>query len=173
MYVVPSMPDDMTLLRVGTTGTWGGREFTLMGRIRYHFEDGYENCWLMNFMEGKKSWLSESYGIYCVCEPVEYKLNAGSVKKLVRGNLVSTPFKEQMEVSAIRQCTRLIPEGELMDVPEMQLRFMSYELTGRSNSGAMATIDYLGGDKLETVEGRFIRFADLKLNNIRALHGWS
>ncbi|MDB5756908.1 MAG: hypothetical protein JWM30_197 [Burkholderia sp.] len=56
--------EDYSPLQVGTSGTFGGQSFTLIGRIQLRYDAGLWNEWNLMFDDGRTGWLSESGGQY-------------------------------------------------------------------------------------------------------------
>lgn len=56
--------DELSPLRVGVTGSFEGRAFTLLGRLRLEYDNGYWLEWFAAFDDGGEGWLSEASGQY-------------------------------------------------------------------------------------------------------------
>jgi hypothetical protein len=53
-----------TRFRVGQRGAWRGRPFTVLGRVRYGYEEGVWDEWYFAFDDGDAGWLEEEDGEY-------------------------------------------------------------------------------------------------------------
>ena len=53
---------DSSPLKIGTTGTYKGMSFEILGRTQAVQSDGYWNEWFVAFSDGHTGWLSESIG---------------------------------------------------------------------------------------------------------------
>lgn len=56
--------EDYTVLQIGTSGQYQGRNFSLVGRIQLRYEDGFWNEWYAWFDDGSAGWLSDASGQY-------------------------------------------------------------------------------------------------------------
>src|SRR5688572_24390437 len=52
--------DESSAIQIGTTGEWDGRQFEIIGRVRYVFVEGYTNIWTMLLEAGNTLLLVES-----------------------------------------------------------------------------------------------------------------
>ena len=51
---------DFSPLQVGTSGSWKGQLFTLIGRLQVQYDGGGWNEWHALMADGSSAWLSES-----------------------------------------------------------------------------------------------------------------
>lgn len=58
------LPPDLSPLQVGTQGTWNGKAFTLVGRVRVGYREGTWNEWCADFGDGTWGWIAEAQGLY-------------------------------------------------------------------------------------------------------------
>ena len=63
--------EDYTPLQLTTTGTFQGRNFSLVGRIQLRYENGIWNEWYAMFDDGTAGWLSDGSGqfVFTVADP--------------------------------------------------------------------------------------------------------
>jgi hypothetical protein len=53
-----------TRFRVGQKGRVRGREFQVLGRVRYQYDEGLWDEWYLSFADGSAGWLEEDEGEY-------------------------------------------------------------------------------------------------------------
>src|ERR1035437_2419218 len=54
---------DYSPIQMGTSGSFGGQNFTVIGRIQLRYSAGIWNEWYILFDDGRASWLSDSSGM--------------------------------------------------------------------------------------------------------------
>lgn len=62
------------LLQPGTTGTWNGRTFKVLGRMGVWFEEAFYNYWFIVFNDDTTGFLAEGYGMYAILLPTQEPL---------------------------------------------------------------------------------------------------
>ena len=55
---------DYSRIQIGTSGTFGGQGFIVIGRIQLRYDAGIWNEWYVLFDDGHGSWLSDASGLY-------------------------------------------------------------------------------------------------------------
>lgn len=63
---ISSVLEDYSPIQIGTAGTYGGRGFSVVGRIQLRYEQGIWNEWFLLFDDGTNSWLGDSSGMYTI-----------------------------------------------------------------------------------------------------------
>ena len=58
--------EDYSPIQIGTAGSFGGRNFSVVGRIQLRYEQGMWNEWFLLFDDGAASWLSDASGLYTI-----------------------------------------------------------------------------------------------------------
>lgn len=58
--------EDFSPIQIGTAGTFGGRNFTVVGRIQLRYERGMWNEWYVLFDDGAASWLGDASGQFTI-----------------------------------------------------------------------------------------------------------
>jgi hypothetical protein len=54
-----------SVFEAGKTGKLGGREFLVLGRIRFDYEDGFWDEWYINYLDdGSEGWIQEDDGSF-------------------------------------------------------------------------------------------------------------
>lgn len=158
---------DSSPLKIGTTGTYKGMSFEILGRTQAVQSDGYWNEWFVAFSDGHTGWLSESIGEYCLTVedtieeyPDFNNTNIGSIFNY-KGTSYIIANKGRAQVTAF--------EGELNFDP--QGSYDLYYIDLRSFSGKAGTIDYSdfasGKGNPEIFIGEYLDFKDFNFQNLR------
>lgn len=56
--------EDYSPVQIGTSGVFGGRSFTVIGRIQLRYSAGMWNEWYLLFDDGAAAWLGDSSGLF-------------------------------------------------------------------------------------------------------------
>ena len=62
--------EDYSPIQITTSGTFEGRNFSVVGRIQLQYDAGYWNEWYLWFDDGTAGWLSDASGQYVITVPV-------------------------------------------------------------------------------------------------------
>jgi Domain of unknown function (DUF4178) len=179
------LPDDMTPFQIGSTGQFDGLGFTIIGRIKVGWQDGYWNEWFLLFSDGKQGWLAEAQGFYAISMTVEDGLH-GNTKKvlakyaddleksesgLARPALGAswTIAGKRLRVVDIKKAKCIGVEGELPHKIEAGEIYVSIDLLG--SSGEYGNVENYSDRQLVTF-GRYVDWEELKCQNLRMLEGW-
>jgi hypothetical protein len=70
--------EDYSPIQLGTSGTWAGRPFTVVGRLQLRYDAGFWNEWYLLFDDGASGWLGDASGQFMVTveKPAEGALPA-------------------------------------------------------------------------------------------------
>lgn len=60
--------EDYSPLQIGTSGSYAGQEFMVVGRIQLRYDAGLWNEWYVLLADGRPAWLSESGGQYTLTQ---------------------------------------------------------------------------------------------------------
>src|SRR5688572_2489505 len=52
-----AVQEDMSIIRLGTSGTSESITFEVIGRLQYFFQERYRNHWFLVYSEGRTGWL--------------------------------------------------------------------------------------------------------------------
>ena len=58
--------EDYSPIQIGTAGSFGSRNFSVIGRIQLRYERGMWNEWYLLFDDGGTAWLGDSSGLYTI-----------------------------------------------------------------------------------------------------------
>lgn len=154
---------EVSRIQVGTRGRFGGRAFTVTGRIAYEYARGGWSEWHLAFDEGRSAWLSDAqaeYAITVAIPPPEPLPSAGAIRE---GDTFEWG-SETYHVTALTRARYRGVEGELpfeyWDKDEVLFADL------RSGSASFATIDYSEDPPL-LFRGKAVDFGDLELTDLR------
>lgn len=160
--------DDLTPLQIGTTGTFDGRRFELIGRLKVGYEDGFWNEWYCLFDQDKEAWLAEAQGFYAVCFPVVLP-SIPERKDLYVGRTVTIPEIGEAEIEDMRDVQCLLSEGELPMSAAQGRESFSVDLTAPGLR--MATIE-IANHRTRVYAGKYQDFDSFNFQNLRKIDGW-
>lgn len=167
--VVADLPPDSSPLQIASQGTYGGKTFTVVGRILYEYEQGAWNEWHIIFSDGKSGWLSDAQADYAVSfltPPPAPLPEAASIK---RGDAFSWEGT-RYEITVI---TRAHYKGVEGDLPfEYWDRHEAVFADLRTYDARFATIDYSQTPAVLYL-GAAAEFEALQLKNLRQFDGWA
>jgi len=164
---VADLPPDPSPIQIATEGKYGNRNFVVVGRIIYQYEQGGWNEWHIVFNDGASGWLSDAQDEYAI----SFRKDVAKLPSQAEAKL-GKDFRWDnvaFQVTSRTLAHYLGVEGELpfqywdkTDVTFIDLR---------SSGGDFATLDY--SDALPALYiGKAVDFDDLRLQNVRRFEGW-
>ena len=162
------VPEDMTILKIGTLGFFNKQKFELVGRIRYTSAMKYVNFWTVSFEDKSYGLLTESYGTYGIYLPdnSSSKIYNSALKKeqvLTDGNHRKYCLDEVLTIISVSG------EGEF---PEAWLGTQLPEIIEYSNNAMEVYLFLKKGESLQQYSGIVSSFEKLSLKQTRNHHGW-
>lgn len=166
--IVADLPPDASPIQLFTEGIFDNRRFTVIGRIRYEWEQGGWNEWHILFSDQSTGWLSDSQAEYAVSFLVAPPAPLPGADQIRPGNMLrisGAPFY----VTHLTPVRYIGFEGELPFTTTGRSEFLTADL--RTSDARFATIDYSETPPL-LFAGRFAGFDELRLSNLREFEGW-
>lgn len=165
---VAELPADASPIQIMTEGRFGDRNFTVIGRLTYEYDQGTWNEWHIMMANGETGWLSDAQAQYAVSFlakpatglPPEDTLRPGMTFQWPSGSYVMTHITKARYVGF---------EGELPFRTDDRSECTFADL--RTVDDRFATIDYSEQPPLLYL-GRMVAFDDLKLTNLKEFEGW-
>jgi hypothetical protein len=167
--VVADLPPDSSPIQIGTEGIYQSKNFVVVGRIIYQYQQGGWNEWHIVYNDGSSGWLSDAqleYDLSWLTQPPAPLPAAG---ELYPGR----PFqfnKQHFEVTSITTARYKGVQGELPFEYWNKQDEVFADL--RTSGGDFATIDYSENPPLLFL-GRSAEFDELHFKNLREFEGWS
>jgi hypothetical protein len=163
------LPPDMSPLQVGTRGTYEGKRFELLGRLKVAWEDGLWNEWYALFDDGREGWLAEAQGFFMMSFPQAVPSTVPDADAVKVGRWVKVPPGKKFMIDDIRKATCVGSEGELPFPAPRGRASLSVDLSGPE--ATFANVEY-ADDGTRFYLGKYVEFDELKLSNLRELDGW-
>jgi hypothetical protein len=170
-----ALPFDVSPVQIGTRGSFEGRQFDVIGRIRWGWTDGSWNEWLLLFGDGSHAWLGEAMGQFMVTwERPLADVGAKAVRDLAAGRHVAIGTealidKTTMIVADAREARCIAAEGELPFTAPPGWTVFSVDF--RSGSGRAASLQRDGSDANFYI-GRYVTLDELAPAGLRQIEGW-
>ncbi|MGV3588790.1 MAG: hypothetical protein ACO1OF_17425 [Adhaeribacter sp.] len=162
-----AVQEDMSVIRIGTSGTSEGINFEVIGRLQYFFQERYRNHWFLIYSDGRTGWLGDwdgNYSLFTQAEAVRSKFENPAPGKMVQINNIEY-ITEQIDVS---RC--VFGEGELGAFYLDENKFITLELYTTDYRLALANI--FTQKTIEVFTGQYLELGDLNLQNLRQDHDW-
>ncbi|WP_300455211.1 DUF4178 domain-containing protein [Accumulibacter sp.] len=158
--------EDTSRLQIASQGTFRGRHFLVVGRIQLHYDAGFWNEWHILFDDGRSAWLAEAAGEYIVSAQVEVRQPLPAFADLAPEMAVNIDGR-RFTVTDLETARCIAGEGEL---PFRVAAGYEVNTVDLRSADRFATIDYSETPPLVFV-GQPVSFADLKLENLKAVAG--
>lgn len=158
--------EDTSRLQIASQGTFRGRHFVVVGRIQLHYDAGFWNEWHILFDDGRSAWLAEAAGEYIVSAQVEVRQPLPAFADLAPEMAVTIDGR-RFTVTDLETARCIAGEGEL---PFRVAAGYEVNTADLRSADRFATIDYSETPPLVFV-GQPVSFADLKLENLKAVAG--
>jgi hypothetical protein len=163
------LPPELTPLQIGTRGVYKGEGFSLIGRQRLQWSDGYWNEWYALFTKGKGAWLAEAQGFYMLSFPLEPLPKLPPLSGLKAGDPISLPGRGTFHVDDIKAAKCVASEGELPFAAPARQELLSIEAS--NGEGEFLAVESIG-PSLQVHLGRYMQFNDFQFTQLRQLDGW-
>jgi hypothetical protein len=166
--VMADLANDTNPLQIGPTGNFKGDYFTLIGRLRRAYEDGFWDEWFTLFASGRHGWVTEAQGFYMVSFEVEEPGALPSLKEL-RPDHALMIQKNMYTVDDIKEVANQACQGELPFAVTPGTKGTSVDLSAPGH--LFANLDY-AGEEVSLFLGDYIDYPNLEVENLRPLDGW-
>ena len=159
--------EDYSPIQIGTAGSHGGRNFTVVGRIQLRYERGMWNEWYLLFDDASAAWLGDSSGLYTLTLP---RASGGGEGDPLPGFTDVIPGKryrfggQQFTASEKREGECIAGQGELpFRVGEgWRIRVADFR-----HASSFLTLDYTDGDTPQVFSGAAVTLPELKCQLLR------
>lgn len=165
---VADLPQDASPIQVGTEGNFNNKNFMVIGRIRYQYEQGGWNEWHIIFSDGVSGWLSDAQADYAISFRANPPSAVPQVHQLQRGQALFW-YNTNYIMTTITRARYVGFEGELPFTTTDRSEMVFADL--RTTDARFGTIDYSEEPPLVFL-GQQVGFAELKLRNLRLFEGW-
>lgn len=160
--------EDMSVIRLGTTGTYQELTFTVIGRLQYFFRERYRNHWFLHYSNNSIGWLGDWEGNYSIFRTISESRhtfdNPAPGKKITIDKI--DYFLERIDTSC-----RVLGEGELPAFYLNEAKFITLEFY--NTSGGLAIAHIFTKNQMEAFAGQYLAVNELHLQNYRQHHDWA
>ncbi len=160
---ISSVLEDFSPIQMGAAGSFGGRNFTVVGRIQLRYDQGMWNEWFLLFDDGTASWLGDSSGLYVITTPRETSGALPGFADITPGALFQIGG-EQFTASEKREAECIGGQGEL---PFRVGEGWRVRVADFRHGTAFVTLDYTDGDVPVVYNGMAVTLLDLKFQLLR------
>jgi hypothetical protein len=167
-----AMPDDWSIIQVGTTGTYNKKGFEVVGRVRMQMRKEYKNYWCLWFpVDMKYAWLVESLGFYAMCTDIFFEVDQIEVVKKIRANTsFQVSEKTSVTIDEVDFCEILSFSGEINTWSYGNSFFVAQ---GKNGPIIAAFIHFSAQkDRVKFLAGEWVPVESLQLKNINTTHVW-
>lgn len=163
---IAELPEDISVLQLGTTGRVSEGSFALIGRITLHWSAGTWNEWFLIFDSGKVGWLAEAQGWYAI----SFERDASKIDKSILSLGKQFVFdKEEYTFTDHKEAVCTYSEGELPFTGAQGEKYLVYDAIGPRNAFASVSIVE---ERISLYVGKYYTFDQLSLAQVRVLDGW-
>ena len=162
------LQDDASPLQIGTRGNYKGDPFTLVGRVRQNWGDGFWDEWNALFFSGRQGWLAEAQGYYMVSFEMASQSPLPTFESLKIGSEISLETGSFI-VDDINNIVCEFSEGELPFAAPNGQKAVSVDLTGDNKIFANLVYSEAG---TQFYKGEYIEFDHLQFSDLRTIDGW-
>lgn len=155
--------EDYSPLQIGSSGSFGGAEFTVIGRIQLRYDQGMWNEWYVLFGNGSAAWLGDASGQYMITTEIKSGNPLPRFESLVPAH--SYPINGQTYIAAdIRTANCIGGQGELpFKVGQgWQARVADFRLGQQ-----FLTLDYSDSDQPKIYTGQAVTLEGLHCQLLR------
>jgi uncharacterized protein (DUF983 family) len=158
-----SVLEDYSPIQVGTAGHYGGRGFTVVGRIQLRYDAGMWNEWFLLFDDGATGWLGDSSGMYVVTTARELGAGWPAFGEIRPGTAYQ--FGGAQYTAAERREAQCVGgQGEL---PFKVGAGWQARVADFRNGATFATLDYSDGDMPVLYAGTAVTLAGMRCQLLR------
>lgn len=168
-----AMPEDWSIIRLGTTGEYKERRFEVIGRVRLQLRQEYKNYWCIWFDSDQKyGWLAESFGKYAICEPDFFNLDdMGDIFSIKAGDKFELYGKSMVVVDYVDPCEWVSLAGEFAHWKTTQKRFISVQAQNDEGIIALFLLNQRT-HRVNFIVGETATLSALSLKEIREWDEW-
>lgn len=171
-----ALPFDVSPIELGTRGSCDGTAFDVVGRVRWGWDDGAWNEWLLALADGTEAWLGEAMGQFQLLFArddliAEDAALAGFAQggTLARGTRVMVAHTEFVAAD-VKRARCLGGEGQLPFACPADWTIDSIDF--RNADGKVLSLQRDGTETALWL-GAYVALADLKPTGLRAIDGWT
>jgi hypothetical protein len=165
---VADLPEDASPIQLQTEGQFNGKNFMVVGRIAYSWEQGRWNEWHIVFSDGVSGWLSDAQAEYAVSFTANPQTPPPPPEEL-RPGLIFNWYDNKYIATTITTAHYEGFQGELPFTTHDKSDMVFADL--KTADARFGTIDYSETPPVVFL-GQQVDFGELHLRNLREFEGW-
>lgn len=157
-------------LYTGGTGNLGGKNFTVVGRVRYGYEKGYWDEWYLEFEHGKFGWIGEDEGNFTISHMSDRNVPSSLYAKAEPGSHLEFGDRSwHVDEKDVAEC-----EGGEGQLPFKVVTGEKYPFIDMSSGkDQFATIEFdLGEQHARVYRGKRLSAAAIKMDMEKPSEAW-
>ncbi len=159
--------EDLSVLQVGTKGTYLQQNFEIIGQLKVQWQDGFWNEWYVQEESGVQAWIAEALGFFNYTHEII---------------LADTTFLQNIQIGQSLSFNNIsyvasdiksyIVEGVVGELPfEIQPGLKGVSIDFRGTDSTCAYLD-INQNKYRVYAGKNVDIDELNLTNMRVIDGW-
>jgi hypothetical protein len=163
------VPEDFSIVQIGTTGTYKTKSFEVIGQIRMQLRREYKMLWFVWYqIDDTYGWLSEAYSHFAMCPAWTYPYTE---KELVFGESAKISDKLTIVPSYFDQCEDVTYGGELKRWDYLSAGFTL--AAGGNQNVECLFFAYPAVGNIQFLVGEVVQLDALELKQIREFNEWN
>lgn len=172
---VAVLPPDVSPIQLGTSLHVEGLTLTVVGRVRWGWEDGSWNEWLLDGGDGSERWLGEAMGAFMLTAARADLLEHPMIQGFATGGEIAV--RERLTVEGVtllatdhKEARCLGSEGDLPFATLPDCSMTNIDFRGPNRDAVSLQRDARGAS---VWLGYYSELASLAPANLRTIEGWS
>lgn len=169
------LPFDISPIQLGTSGTFDGGRFEVVGRVRWGWSDGSWNEWFLACGDGRQRWLGEAMGGFMLTWEAPELLERPELAGFASGDepVRDTRLRigdEEFAASDFKTAQCLGSEGDLPRATPAGTQLFNIDFRGTAGGALSLQRDAEGATAWL---GNALFLSQLAPANLRRLEGWT
>ena len=160
---ISSVLEDFSPIQMGAAGMFGGRAFTVVGRIQVRYDQGMWNEWYLLFDDSTTAWLGDSSGLFVITSPRPVsgplpgftEITPGALYKIGDETFTAAEKREAECIGGQGELPFRVGDGWRIRVADMR------------HGASFITLDYTDGEIPVLYNGKSVTLLDLKFQLLR------
>lgn len=161
------VPDDWSVLQIGSKGIYKDKPFVITGRYRFQFKNDFRNFWCAQYQDGSM-WIDQSLECLRFFTSPWTQLPIDT-KKIKANDQIDLSDKLSLTCDFVAIVTKVQAEGEVSSFPIVRHSMRVAEMMGPANT-AFIVLDEWGLDYF--IWGELYPGLDYPFQNLRVIDGW-
>ncbi len=167
------VPDDYSVVQIGSTGKYRDKKFEIVGRIRMQMKDDFRSFWCATYDDDKNPtlWICQSLESIAFAADTFKPFPPKSDIDLNAGGKVVFGDKIKLYVNFVSAPLSIHYEGEIARFPRPDGRFVFVHAMNNSNSALVICVNNDLNDT-EMLWAHTRELADVQFENTRKFNEW-